>query len=108
MIIALAEVARSSRTAVQPLDRTEAHHWTMQSRKLRLTDGLELGTLKILSELVKGWIPAQVGRDLPAARDLLTKFAICGAKQPESLLVIEGAIIREDETLANTRFRLRL
>ena len=46
MIIALAEVARSSRTAVQPLDRTEAHHWTMQSRKLRLTDGLELGTLK--------------------------------------------------------------
>src|ERR1035437_9627148 len=48
MIIALAEVARSSRTAVQPL---RAHGSAItgpyKSRNIRLTDGLEPGTLKI-------------------------------------------------------------
>src|ERR1035437_2202923 len=53
MIIALAEVARSSRTAVQHL---RAHGSAItgpyKSRNLRLTDGLEPGTLKNVNERV--------------------------------------------------------
>ena len=62
MIIAHAGVARSSRTAaVQPLERMEAQSLDYTNRiieykslNLRLTDGLEIGTLKFIDQLELG------------------------------------------------------
>src|ERR1035437_1406893 len=66
MIIALAEVARSSRTAVQYL---RAHGSAItgpyKSRNLRLTDGLEPGTLKGGSSAQNAGFGTARGGDFP-------------------------------------------